>query len=47
MIVLDTHVWIWWVSNPDLIVSRGQDVIDEAVVEKKIYISSTSVWEVI
>jgi PIN domain nuclease of toxin-antitoxin system len=46
MIVLDTHVWVWWVSNPDLLSPQARMLIDKAVVEKKIYISSISVWEV-
>jgi PIN domain nuclease of toxin-antitoxin system len=46
VIVLDTHVWIWWVSDPDLLSPVARTLIDKAVVEKKIYISSMSVWEV-
>ncbi len=46
MIILDTHVWIWWVSNPDLLSPEARMLIDKAVVEKKIYISSMSCWEV-
>ena len=46
MILLDTHVWIWWVSNPDLLSSQADTLINKAMVEKKIYISSISVWEV-
>jgi PIN domain nuclease of toxin-antitoxin system len=46
MIILDTHVWIWWVSSPDLLSSRARTLIDKSVVDKKIYISSMSVWEV-
>jgi PIN domain nuclease of toxin-antitoxin system len=46
MILLDTHVWIWWVSNPDLLSCQADSLINKAMVEKKIYISSISVWEV-
>jgi len=46
MIILDTHVWIWWVSSPDLLSPEARTLIDKAVVGKKIYISSMSVWEV-
>ena len=46
MIVLDTHVWLWWISNPEnLSISAGQ-AIDQAVTEKGIIISSISTWEV-
>jgi PIN domain nuclease of toxin-antitoxin system len=46
MILLDTHVWIWWVSNPELLSSKAEVLIQKAMIEKKIYISSMSVWEV-
>ena len=46
MILLDTHVWIWWVSNPNLLSSQASALIDKAMVEKKIYLSAMSVWEV-
>ncbi len=46
MILLDTHVWVWWVSNPELLSSQADTLINKAMVERKIYISSISVWEV-
>jgi PIN domain nuclease of toxin-antitoxin system len=46
MIALDTHAWVWWVSTPHLLSPQARTLIDRAIVEKKIYISSISVWEV-
>jgi len=46
MIVLDTHVWIWWVSSPVLLSETAKDIIDRAVVERNIFISAISTWEV-
>jgi len=46
MIVLDTHAWIWWVSNPVCLSETAKGIIDEAVTEKNIFISSISAWEV-
>jgi PIN domain nuclease of toxin-antitoxin system len=46
MILLDTHAWIWWVSNPDLLSAEARTLIDKALVERKIHISAMSVWEV-
>lgn len=46
MILLDTHVWIWWVSNPDLLSTEARTLIDKALVERKTHISAMSVWEV-
>jgi PIN domain nuclease of toxin-antitoxin system len=30
VIVLDTHVWLWWVSEPDRLSSRARHAIDGA-----------------
>ncbi len=30
MIVLDTHAWLWWVSQPDRLSSRARQAIDGA-----------------
>ena len=46
MIVLDTHTWIWYVSNPELLSKRAKRSIEAALKLKEIFISSISVWEV-
>lgn len=46
MIVLDTHVWVWWVSSPKKLSPRAKRVVDGAAVEKAIHVSSISVWEI-
>ena len=46
MIVLDTHAWIWWVSNPENLSDVATDAINKAIPEMKIHVSSISVWEV-
>ena len=46
MIVLDTHVWVWFVSNPELISKDARKAIDAAISSKEIFISSISAWEV-
>ena len=45
MIVLDTHAWIWFISNPDLLSKRAQKAVDAAVKDRSILISSISAWE--
>lgn len=45
MIVLDTHVWIWWVSNPEKVSDAARVRIERAAKEKAIYVSSISAWE--
>lgn len=46
MILLDTHTWVWWVSNPEKLSTPARERIDEAATNKKIFISSISAWEV-
>lgn len=46
MIVLDTHVWIWWLSNPEYLSRMAQRQIENAMEENEIMISSISAWEV-
>jgi len=46
MIVLDTHAWVWFISNPELLSERAKRHVDAAVEEKAVMISSISVWEV-
>jgi PIN domain nuclease of toxin-antitoxin system len=45
VIVLDTHVWVWWV-NGDALPARVRRHIAEAIKERALYVSSISAWEV-
>ena len=46
MIVLDTHVWVWFVSNPELLSTKAKKTLDAAIAENSIFISSISAWEI-
>lgn len=46
IIVLDTHAWIWFVSNPELLSRKAKRSVDAAIDEKGVLISSISAWEV-
>ena len=46
MIVLDTHVWVWFVSNPELLSKAAKKAIDASIEQEEIFISSISAWEV-
>ena len=46
MILLDTHVWLWWISNPEKLPERAFAAINTARTEKSIIISSISTWEI-
>ena len=43
MILLDTHVWLWWVSQPDKLSATARSAIETAA---EIGVSSISSWEV-
>ncbi len=46
MIVLDTHVWVWWMSDRTQLSKRAQKAVEEHKEFGKIVISSISTWEV-
>ena len=46
MIVLDTHVLLWWVSNPEQLSKKARSTIERTILEGSIYISSISTWEI-
>jgi PIN domain nuclease of toxin-antitoxin system len=46
MIVLDTHAWVWWVSNPEHLSHPARKAVDSAMKNDVILISSISTWEV-
>jgi PIN domain nuclease of toxin-antitoxin system len=47
MIVLDTHAWVWFVDSPDLIRPESRKAIEAAIHERRLYVSSISIWEVL
>ena len=46
MIVIDTHIWLWWISNPANLTTKAVHAIEQAVNDSSIIISSISVWEI-
>jgi len=46
MIVLDTHIWLWWVSEPETLSKAARQAIQQAAGEQGIVISSMSTWEI-
>lgn len=46
MIVLDTHVWVWWVSGRAPLSPKARRLVGAAVDQGAVYLSSISVWEV-
>ncbi len=46
MIVLDTHVLIWWLSNPERLSEKAREIIERSADKNAISISSISTWEI-
>lgn len=46
VIVLDTHVWVWWAGSPQQLSDQAHDIIRKAIESNTLFISSISVWEV-
>jgi PIN domain nuclease of toxin-antitoxin system len=46
MIVLDTHVWLWWLHEPDKLSLDAGKLIQQEQESGSIIISAISVWEV-
>ena len=47
MIVLDTHVWVWWLSDPNKLPARARKVVEEAAGDRAVYVSTISTWEIL
>ena len=45
MILLDTHVWVWWVSQPDRLQSRHRELL-ELGTDRIFGVSIILCWEV-
>ena len=45
MILLDTHVWVWWVSRPDRLQSKHRELL-ELGPDRVFGVSIISCWEV-
>lgn len=43
-ILLDTHIYLWWLDDSPLLSQAGRTMIQEA---ETVYISSTTVWEAV
>lgn len=45
MILLDTHTWIWHLSDPSQLSAAAHAAIDDARRDLAVHVSSISVWE--
>lgn len=45
-IVLDTHAWIWWVTEDGRLSDQARKAIETSLAEGSLWLSSISIWEV-
>jgi PIN domain nuclease of toxin-antitoxin system len=45
VILLDTHIWVWWVSRPDRLYPAHRELLDSGV-DRTFGVSIISCWEV-
>ncbi len=45
MILLDTHVWLWWLLDEGPLTEEERKTLDESAAQQEIAISAASVWE--
>lgn len=46
MIVLDTHILLWWINDPAPLSKPAKEAIDAAVKSKSVHVSCISSWEI-
>lgn len=46
MILLDTHIWIWWINRDRRLTARELKALDALVVQRPLLLSDISLWEV-
>jgi PIN domain nuclease of toxin-antitoxin system len=44
--LLDTHAWVWWLTEDRRLSTRAKSAITTALAEQDLWISLISVWEV-
>jgi PIN domain nuclease of toxin-antitoxin system len=44
VIILDTHVWIWWASDPKKLTSAQRDLLENT--QEALSVSVVSCWEI-
>ena len=46
LIFLDTHAWLWWVTQDKRLSSKARKMIETAAAKDGAWISAISIWEV-
>ena len=44
-VLLDTHVWIWWLTPDSPLPSRERQALDRAAENREVHLAAISLWE--
>ena len=44
-VLLDTHIWVWWLTPGSPLARRERDALDGLAGRRELYISAISLWE--
>ena len=44
-VLLDTHVWLWWLTGDPRLRAHEREALDETALEGGIHLSAVSLWE--
>jgi len=45
-VLLDTHIWVWWLTPPGSLLSRAErDALDAAAGRRELFLPAISLWE--
>lgn len=44
-VVLDTHVWVWWLTGGAALSGKARAALDRAAAEGYLFIAAISMWE--
>jgi PIN domain nuclease of toxin-antitoxin system len=44
-VLLDTHIWLWWLTPGSRLARRERDALDALAARRELYISAISLWE--
>jgi PIN domain nuclease of toxin-antitoxin system len=45
MVLLDTHIWLWWLLGDGPLSKKERDALDHLAESSEIALSSVSIWE--
>jgi PIN domain nuclease of toxin-antitoxin system len=44
-VLLDTHIWIWWLTPASPLSARERDALDRAAEKRELHLAAISLWE--